>query len=245
MRWGRIPDGDSLFRHAVFPTAFKSNKSFAPNKAIKLETQKDGSLLASLTWDRYVPSAEYIHDYGCRLVSRRNTRALAKGKLKDRSVYCGAYELRARNVRELPTSENLDELLSADVIHHVEDGEIAHTNLRIILRPGTAVSPESTKTAIIDRLWALSRGPLKHSCDCDKDIDPHPSSGLPVGPNGPYLDSRSSLLRRWCVVRFQIFNWIWRNSIRTASMLPHTRPLPWPLIRFHICNRLWRFISED
>src|ERR1700675_5179541 len=209
---GYIPDGDSLFRQSVYPVSFKG-RAFAREKCLKLYEQDDGSLLASLTWERYAPTEELINSYGCRLAFRRNEKKRAEGKLKDkdRQVYCGAYELKGKAIRALATSDELDEVLSADVVHHVEEGEIAHTDLRIVLKPGS-LNIDGTKTAIVDRLWSGCSGPLRHTCDCDRGMVEHPSSSLITAPAGDYSDIRPYWLRLWCIVRFQICNWLWRNN---------------------------------
>jgi|SRR5208282_990309 hypothetical protein len=219
---GYIPDSDSLFRQSVYPVSFKG-RAFAWDKCLNLSDQNEGSLLASLTWERYVPTEKLIHGYGCRLAFRRNERKLAAAKLKDaeaklkdkdRQVYCGAYELKGKAIRDLQATEGLDEILSADVVHHVEvEGEIAHADLRIFLKPGSVASVEGTKTAIEDRLWNNCSGPLRHICDCDKDIAEHPSASLATPPAGAYSDTRSYTLRLWCMVRFQICDWLWRNNL--------------------------------
>jgi hypothetical protein len=210
---GYIPDGDSLFRQSVYPVSFKG-RAFAWEKCLKLYDQDDGSLLASLTWERYAPTEELIHSYGCRLAFRRNEKKRAGGKLKDkdRQVYCGAYELKGKAIRGLQTKDGLDEVLSADVVHHVEEGEIAHTDLKIILKLGSVSNIEGTKTAIADRLWNDCSGPLRHICDCDKGMAEHQSSSLITAPAGDYSDTRSSWLRLWCIVRFKICSWLWRNN---------------------------------
>jgi hypothetical protein len=212
---GHIPDRDSLFRHSIHPLAFRGVR-FAQEKLLKLYDQEDGSLLASLTWGRYVPTTKLIHDSGCRLALHMNEKDRAAGKFKEknRRIYCGAYELKGVAIRALAASEGLNEILSADVIHHVEEGEIAHTDLTITLNAARVANIEGTKTAIVDRLWQNCSGPLRHICDCDKGIAEadHPSSSLTAAPAGDYSDTRSFCLRVWCIVRFQICNWLWRNN---------------------------------
>ena len=212
MRWGHIPDVDSLFRHSVFPLSFKGGV-FAAEKFIKLYDHADGSLLASLAWERYVPTEDLVHGYGCRLASGINKKKQAAGKLtnKNRHVYCGAYQLTGEAIRALAASGGLDEILSADVVHHIEEGELAHTDLRIVLKPRVGLNIEGTKTMILDRLWNVCFGPLKHICDCDKDIAVHPSSSLIDAPAGAYSDTRSHFVRRLCIIRFQICSWAWRT----------------------------------
>jgi hypothetical protein len=207
-----IADGDSLFRQSIHPLSFKG-KAFAWAKCLMFYDEPDGLLLASLTWERYLPTTEAVHGYGCRLALRMNEKKRAAGKLKDgnRNVYCGAYQLKGRAIRALATAEGLNEVLSADVVHHVEEGEIAHADLRVVLKPGGAPDIEGTKTAILDRLWNACSGPMKHICDCDRNIPEHPSLRLDVAPAGAYSDTRSLLLRFWCIVRSHICSWLWRN----------------------------------
>jgi hypothetical protein len=217
MRWsGHIPDGDSLFRQSVYPLTFRGPR-YAHDKLLKLDYDEgSGLLLGSLTWERYVPTTELVHRYGCRLASHMNEKNRAAGKFKEknRRVYCGAYELKGKAIRALAMSGELNEILSADVVHHVEEGEIAHTDLRIVLKPGSA-NVEGTKTAIVDRLWKDCSGPLRHICDCDRGLAEHPSLSLIIAPAGDYSDTRSYWLRIWYIVRFQIYNWMWRNNFWT------------------------------
>lgn len=214
MKWWnrRVSDNDSLFRHSVFPVAFKSRR-FAQEKLIKLYEHSDGSLLASLVWQRYAPTTQLIHDSGCRLARRRNDRKRAEGgfKEKDRQIYCGAYRLIAGTIRALAVTDGLSEVLSADVVHHIEDGEIAHTDLKIILKSNNGADVEGIKTAILDRLWNLCSGPLRHQCDYDSDISHHPSSELIPAPTGPYVDRRSRFLRFCCIIRFRFCCLLWRS----------------------------------
>jgi hypothetical protein len=217
---GRIPGGDNLFRHAIYPL-FLSKKSFASEKLIHLSKEADGSLLTSVAWERYVPTVEHIHSYGCRIALGINDKKRAVGKLtdKNRHFYCGAYQLGADAVRALVSAENLDEISSADVIHHIEAGEIAHTDLRILLKPGVS-DIEDTKTAIIDRLWNIFSGPLMHVCDCDLDVSPHPNLTLTTPPTGAYSDTRSYLRRLWSLIRFHACCWLWRSFEKKAAPLP-------------------------
>lgn len=215
MRLGRIPGGDSLFRHSIKPESFKG-KRFASEKLVYLSLASDGSILASVLWQRYAPTERHVHNAGCRTALRRNQQKGAEGRSGkgDRRVYCGAYQLKASAVRALVGAENLDEILSADVVHHIEEGEIAHANVRIILKPGVDIA--GTKTAIIDRLSNVWTGPLRHKCDCDLDIDPHPSLDLNTPSAGPYFDTRSGLSRLWYLIRFQAHYWFWRSFCQNA-----------------------------
>jgi hypothetical protein len=105
------------------------------------------------------------------------------------------------------TADNV-RVSAAEVVHHIEDGEIAHTAVRIMPMPDADI--ENTKTAIIDRLSNLWTGPLRHTCECDEDIDPHPSFALTVPPAGEYFDTRSHLSILWYLFRFWACYWVWR-----------------------------------
>lgn len=178
--------------------------------------QKNGTLLGSLAWERYVPTTKHVHAYGCRVAFSMNEKLRAEGKVERRRIYCGAYRLNGSAVRALATSDALDDISSADVVHHIEKGEIAHTDLKISLKPG-GLNVEGTKTAIVDRLWNRCFGPLKHIADCDRDIEPHPSSDLSTPPAGPCSDTRSGLYRIWSLIRFRIYSWVWRSFCQNAT----------------------------
>jgi len=217
MKCGHISDGDSLFRQSIYPVSFKGKgRAFEWRLCLNLKPEDDGSLSASLTWERYAPTTELVHGYGCRLAFRRNEKKRVEGKIKDKDqqVYCGAYQLKGKAIRELEATEGLDEILSADVVHHVEAGEIAHANLRIVLKPGGGSDLEGTKTAIVERLWTACSGPLRHICDCDKDMPEHPNSKLITPPAGAYSDDRFYPLKLWHIMRFHICNWLWRNFLQ-------------------------------
>jgi hypothetical protein len=205
MRFGRIGVRDSLFRHVIFPLAFRG-AAFQWDKGMRLWDEPDGTVLASLAWERYVPTAAYVHGYGCRLSSGMTEKERKKEKYRerDRRIYCGAYRLRADLIRGLATTGGLHDVLSADVIHHVEAGEIAHTDLKIVFRENPEFDLEGTKTAILDRLWNGCQGPLSHICDYDHDISQHPKSGLLEPPLGQYRDTRPFLVRIWSIIRFHI-----------------------------------------
>ena len=217
MEWGRILDGDSLFRHAIHPVSYTS-KRFAQEKLLKLYDEPDGSLTASLAWERYVPTTKHIHGYGCRLALRTNDKKRAEGTFKEKSrhVYGGSYHLKAVALRALGATSGLSEISSADIVHEIEEGELAHANLRIFPQVGNSID-EGTKTAILDRFWNACSGPLKHKCDCDHDINPHPSVKLISPPAGAYIDSRSFLFRCWCIIRFELYNWVWCRFLKNST----------------------------
>lgn len=215
MNWGPIPNSDNLYRHSVFPPSFiGKGKTFSHEKLWKLFDRDNNTVVTSIAWERYVPAVNYIHAYGCRLASKRNEGNRSENKGKQRQVYCGAYQLKAHAIRGLKGTEGLDEVLSADIIHHVENDEIAHANLTITLSPETS-DREGTKTAIMIRLWNMTHGPLKHICACDLEAaDNHPSKSLPLGPAGEYYDTRSGFSRHWYHLRFVIHSWLWQHLYR-------------------------------
>ncbi len=191
-----IPDEDSLFRAVIFPLAFNKAKQVAHNRMLALHPESDGSLITSLAWRRYVPSTEQIHGYGCRVAHCMNLKKKAEVtefKEEHRRVYSGSYHLKATAVRALVTTVGSREISSADIIHDMEGGEKAHASLRIAPREGHSIS-DGTKTVILDRLWNTCSGPLRHTCDCDHDVNPHPSKSLPIPPSGPYIDPHSDIL---------------------------------------------------
>ena len=165
-----------------------------------------GLIEASFVWDRYVPTQALLHAYGCRMSNKRNHR-----RPRDRDVYCGAYHLKASHVRALVGIARLPEVATADVVHQIEDNEIAHVGCVITLHAGGDEGGiEGVKTAIIDRLWSSCRGPLIHTCQMDRDLDPHPSNNLEVAPLGPFLDDRTIIRRAWCLVRYWLLMLTWK-----------------------------------
>jgi hypothetical protein len=146
-----------------------------------------------------------------------NVELQRRGKFKenDRRIYCGAYRLTGAAVRALASTEGVQEVAFADVIHHPENGEIAHTDLRIVFKPGD-FDVEGTKTAIVDRLWSACCGPLRCVCQCDHDVQDHPSVDLPSGPAGEYKDTRGRFSRHCHLVRFYVCSWIARLITRKA-----------------------------
>jgi hypothetical protein len=210
MKSGPIGEHDSLFRHVVFPLAFRGG-AFQWDKGMKLWDQPDGTVLASLAWERFVPTIAEIHGYGCRLAFQMTEKERKKDRYreKDRRIYCGAYQFKASRIRALARSDGLDDVLSADVTHHIEEGEIAHTDLRFTVSEEPRFDIEGTKTAILVRLWQACSGPLIHKCSYDDDILDHPGSALPTPPSGPYKDMRSSFQRIWYLLRFKLIYRLW------------------------------------
>jgi hypothetical protein len=182
----KIPGGDELYRHAVHP-AFLSKKQFAIGKFWNFGDTSGTVIEASLIWRRFAPVWQYVHSSGCDLAAARNARQNAKGSLtpKNRSAYCGAYGLKAKAIRNLSRIEGYPEVVGAQVVHKVEDTDIAHAALLFRIDANTT-NVEDVKTAIFDRLWRSTRGPAKHVCECDTDIQPHPSEKLDLAPGGNY-----------------------------------------------------------
>ena len=208
-----IQDDDILFRHVVFPVAFSSGK----RSALKVSglwriaaTAGDPHVLeTSVAWDRLAPTFRYVHGYGCRLANVRNQKKLqASGQLreKDRSVYCGAYQLTGASIRTLPSQVGED-VKAVDVIHKVEQGEVAHAALLIRISSDT-INEEGLKTAIMDRLWHANHGPLKHICESDTDLRDHPSEKLDKAPAGEAFSEPSGRLKMWNLFKFEVTKFV-------------------------------------
>ena len=179
--------------------------AFASDKFWRLFDESDGSLLGSLAWERYAPTLQHVHEHGCRTALKRNEKKRNEGtfKEKNRQVYCGAYQIRAKVIRNLP-ADKLAGVQSADVVHHIEEGEIAHTDLRIVPAQGPApFDIETTKTVVVDRLWRACTGPITHICAEDRDLLAHPNTNLPTPPAGEYVDKRWWISRIWYQWRFR------------------------------------------
>lgn len=172
----------------IHPLAFSSRGLDAGKMiALRPEPETDKQLVTSLAWQKFLPTEASLHEYGCRLAGGMNDRLVAQGKkLKDsnRRIYCGSYHLKTSVVRQLVGSDELPELSTAYVLHEIENDEIAHANLRIIIREDWQGDIAATMTAIVDRLWNGCQGPLKHICDCDRSVLPHPSAELSTPPSG-------------------------------------------------------------
>jgi hypothetical protein len=203
MRCGRIADGDCVFRSCVHPRSFnRGGRQFAVEKLFYLaQGLEEGVFLGSLIWDRFAPTLRAVHEYGCRVAEKANS----KGG-RSRSVYCGAYGLRARAIRSIAGANELGEVRSVTVEHLVEQGEIAHAELRIVVEAG-ARDIETTKTAVIDRLWNASWGPVRHVCPCDTDLANHPSVQLPAAPLPIEAKSTGSLGQLLSEVRAKTCGW--------------------------------------
>lgn len=217
MSRGCIEDTDLLYRHTLFPLMFSKKEQFQRSKWMRFVTENgSGALLSSLAWHRYVPTHKLLHAHGCRLAAQMNAEMLKKRGVpalerKDRRIYCGAYALQADAIRALVGAANLPEIAGADVMHLVERGEIAHAAIRINLAANTK-DVDGTKTAILDRLWNSSRGPLSHVCECDRDVGQHPGARLEVPPAGSQVQQDGFLLRIWQLVRFYVVWWLWQRG---------------------------------
>lgn len=181
-----IGDDQSLYRPVVHPLAFTS-KAFDIQNMFHLQSEDDKTIVTSLVWQHFLPNEGALHEYGCRLANGMNQGIInRKGLLKEkeRRAYCGSYQLTANVIRALAKTDELSEVAVADVLHEIENDEVAHINLKVTVRADWTGSITSTMTAIVDRLWRACRGPLKHTCPYDLDLSPHPSEGLPVPPTG-------------------------------------------------------------
>ncbi len=210
MAFERVPDQDALFRHCVFPESFKSGqKRFAREKVFKLyESQNGACLTASVTWQRYQPTMLQLHRAGCRLARLRNSKNRGRSAGK---VYCGAYQFYALSLADVI---GLDNVADAYAVHDPEEGEVAHVSLVFILRGDPLFSLSDTKTAILDRLWNATYGPLRHVCRCDRGLTSHPGALLEDAPFGPYSERRSFVRRAWDVPSSIIVGFWWRTLSR-------------------------------
>ena len=194
-----ISDCDSLFRHTIFPIMFRNNGHFAAEKVIRF-SQEDGSILASVAWDRYLPNTRQVQrsGFGCRLAVRMNERSQGR-KSAIKLGLCGFISCQPACFGYV--AHNRDEI-TVEAEHERETDVISTTKYR--LNPFPRPNVESTKTAVIDRMWNGFSGPSNHKCDCDRDIQPHPNSELIPGPRGPYSRLRSRFRRYCCLVKFQL-----------------------------------------
>lgn len=248
MNWGRIPESAGLFRHGVFPNAFRG-RTFLPEKFWHLVRKDDGVLYGSLAWDRYLPRIEDVHSYGCRLALGMNARKAQTGKIKpkDRRYYCGAYGIRSRSVRALAGTPGLGQVISANVSHLIEAGEIAHVELKISVAIDDP-DAEGTKTVIIDRLWNSCTGPLKHICPQDDDValDAHLSTQLPPAPLGIFVVNTTGLgrlLRFWMC---KALTWLWENSSGEETAVYDPRKLSTRMLdqtKRGICRLVWKRVG--
>jgi hypothetical protein len=108
-----------------------------------------------------------------------------------------------------------DMVETAEVNHLIQEGELAHTELRFILKPG--IAKIEAKTAIVDRLWNACSGPLEFICECDQVIDDdHPSTNLRCGPLGVYADKRGG----WLIFRYRISCYICHWIMVRLGLVP-------------------------
>jgi hypothetical protein len=242
MNFGRVSDNAGLFRHCVYPNAFKG-RVFLPEKLWYFK-EEGGSLYGSLAWDRYLPAIPDVHAYGCRFAFGMNAKKAKDGQLKakDRLFYCGAYNIRGRSVRALVRTPGLNQVTAADVFHLVEEGQIAHVALKISTVPDDP-HHEGTKTAIVDRLWNSCLGPLRHICTDDRDVAPHPSAQLLDAPLGVFVWQPNKWLRGFLVFRARVFTWIWLNSILNPPASTDRSKVLLHAFRYHFCRVLWKYVG--
>jgi hypothetical protein len=190
----QLPDGENVFRSAVFPIAFRKKK-LSPKAFLKLWPSADDifTLEMSMAWQRYVPTNNMVHAFGCRLAASLNASEIAADRTANR-VYCGSYKFSSDEIRSLSDLNGLQAIRSSMVVHEIENHEIAHANCRIqIDTNGDEDLAEPVKTAIVDRLWHICVGPSRYICPINKGISDHPSAFLGDAPRGPYVDDRSFL----------------------------------------------------
>jgi hypothetical protein len=218
----RVPDGASLFRHCVHPIVFTGGKTFAPEKMFYLKPKNSpNDVVSSVAWQKYAPTQDHIHGYGCRLAININNNKRKGGILrkKNRHIYCGAYHLSAARIRKLYNVDDPESPIDSAEVNHLidsENPEIAHAEIRFSIKPET-VNIDAAKTEIVARLWNLCCGPLPFICEYDHDIVSHPSEDLDPGPLGGYVDTRSRWSRIGDLVSFHVCQWIMRRLGRVPS----------------------------
>jgi hypothetical protein len=218
---GAVPDGESVWRSAVFPVAFKKKKQLSPKTFLKLWPASEGPFVLemSLVRGKYAPTLPMVHAFGCRLAASQNQLLIGKEKAADR-IYCGAYQLTVGDIHNLRGMANLSEVTKVEVLHVIEDGEFAHSNLRIeVDTKGDEEAVEPIKTEIVDRLWQRLAGPAKHVCKCDEEVDPQPSDWLQDSPRGRYVDTRSKPRVVFEILSYFLFHYprLWvLHKVKTA-----------------------------
>jgi hypothetical protein len=206
-----LPETDNVFRSAHHPIVFRRN-IFRPGPFLRLYNNPDPRTIeASFVCQRYAPELCYVHSYGCRISRGRNQNRRPEA----RDVYCGAYNLKVGTMRGLATTNGLrGVIVRADVVHQIENNEIAHAALKIELDQNVQEDAiEGVKTAIVDRLWYWSYGPLLHRCYADRNLVPHPNTRLPPGLSGQYVESRSVAKRMCDLVRFGFLYAAWKAHL--------------------------------
>jgi hypothetical protein len=206
-----LPQTDNVFRGAHHPIVFKKS-IFRPGPFLRLYNEQNPRLIeASFVCQRYAPELCYVHSYGCRNSRERNRRR----RSGEGDVYCGAYQLKVATVRGLPNTVGLTHVVvTMDIVHQIENDQIAHAALKIELNqnvPEAAI--EGIKTAIVDRLWRWSHGPVLHRCKTDRKLVPHPNTLLPTGPAGAYIEDRTIRTRIWYLVRFWFLLAAWKLGL--------------------------------
>ena len=110
----------------------------------------------------------------------------------------------AGGIRALCGANGLDGLILVSVEHKIENGEVAHTAVKFTISDDHP-DREGLKTAIIDRLWNLCSGPMRHACPDDMDLNPHPNTLLGDAPLGEISDARTPLQRSFAVLHRHIY----------------------------------------
>jgi hypothetical protein len=207
-----LPKGNNIFRAVHYPLSFNKRNAFIVGKFIHLGGD-ESRIEMSVVWERYAPMVSYVHDYGCRTSTARNELKRSRGQ-SGRDVYCGAFQFKVHQVCDLVGIAQVPEIVHADVVHVIETDEIAHANIGIDLaNVSNGGKLEELKTVIVDRLWQVSRGPLRHQCVCDQHLNPHPSNAIPNPPSGAYADDRPAVCRAWYIVRYWVVASLWRSGV--------------------------------
>jgi hypothetical protein len=210
-----VSNGACLFRPIVHPFAFRKKKSgrgpLVPAGLMHFKVNEDGSLAISLVWRRFAPTIGHVHAYGCRLAAGRNEEARLDGTYGDdtRQIYCGSYQLTAESVHQMVSSYSSD-LSAVEIFHEIENGEIAHVNVRFVLNP--AKDPHAVRTIIVNALVRTLKGPLLHCCCCDRDLEDHPNRNVAPALGGEYVDQRSCIERTFHLLLYHVACvWFWRE----------------------------------
>ncbi len=210
MNFQGILPGDNVFRASIYPL-FSGGGRFVPGKMLNISEEQDGSLLTSLVWERYAPSSKYVHAFGQRLADKMNANMLAKHRKiseKNRKIYAGAYQITAQLIRDMGNGIEVPNVESADVIYHIEDGEIAHADLRIYLK-NEIQDAEGIKTEIVDYIWRECSGPLTPKFGQHEQSAENASKILEVPSKGRYQDRRSLPIKLVYHLRFYVLYLWW------------------------------------
>lgn len=199
MSIGYINDDQLVFRCIHHPKAFQGNKKLRPVRSLYLKPQGD-HFISSVVWQRFAPSRSLVHAYGCRKSRQRKN-------IGEKDTYCGFYAVEVGEIRNIKKDIGLERF---DVKHNIEHGEISHADLLAYFDSRLDIDDiEQAKTYAVDRIWRLLLGPEVHICPEDQSLTDHPSSLLPQGSNGAYLDRRTitEIAAQWVWFGYGTVRW--------------------------------------